>query len=209
MPDNIIIGSKLGDGNILIGTKCNIIPPTTTTTTTSTSTTTTTSTSTTTTTAAGNPIDILYCYGCDCSGIQCAHNEGVMTTMLYGGCYSPTYHWCILKQVQSVSPTTISVCILCNGFLKDSVVCTCQSCSCTWACSSGYLSSFCVNSSDVVKVCLEAEVNAGCACGNCVCVTLTSVAPQNGGYVVGTQNNLCTYTCGSFPTTTTTTGPPI
>jgi hypothetical protein len=133
-----------------------------------------------------------------------------MTAMLYGGCYSPTYHWCMLKQIQNVVPTTMSVCITCNNFLKCSVVCTCQSCSGNWINpSSGYLASFCVNSSDVVRVLLAVDMNSGCTCGNCVCVTLTSVAPQSGGYVVGTQNSLCAYTCGSFPTTTTTTGPPV
>jgi len=56
--NNIIIGSKLGDGNILIGTMYGGFIPTTTTTTTSTTTTTTTTSTTTTTTSAPPNIDV-------------------------------------------------------------------------------------------------------------------------------------------------------
>lgn len=125
--NNILIGSILGDGNILIGTKYNGIIPTTTTTTTSTTTTTTIAPTTTTTTTTIGPFnitaDILWSgpvgYGvagticlrcCNGTGISGYTTPGIVgsDTAFFNNVPAGTYYvdfsdvgaWCISPPVQ-------------------------------------------------------------------------------------------------------------
>jgi hypothetical protein len=148
-------------------------------------------------------ISMLYIYGADNNGGADASNGGELTHIPDNGTfYNATICWCMYKGQANVphGPSIFCVEVCCNGSVIRDVQCSEVGTSQFWSTPAcGSFAPFNVNWNDNIRVCVYADTY-GTTLGSCTKAWLASVHPNNGSYLVGSQNSTVAYTCGSFPT---------